>query len=215
VLAQADIRALPIPDNSVDLIFTDPPYVTEYIWTYEWLANEAMRVLRPGGFCLAMCGGLHLPKVYSYFEASGLKYFFDFYQKSRNDAPTIWKHANGKSLPIVAKVKPIIAYSKGISLPQLGSVMNMFETSDGWSEAKRFHRWGQDVNTCRYYIEYFSKRGDLVFDPFIGGGTTLIASELIGRRCVGFDVDFAALQTTQARRNATEIPTPLELWKAE
>jgi DNA modification methylase len=32
-------------------------------------------------------------------------------------------------------------------------------------------------------------RGGVVFDPFLGGGTTLIASERLGRRCVGVELD--------------------------
>lgn len=36
-----------IPDGSVDLIFTDPPYPKEYHYCYEWLAYEAVRVLKP------------------------------------------------------------------------------------------------------------------------------------------------------------------------
>src|SRR3990167_1734108 len=71
-IAQADIKALPVADNSIDMIFTDPPYITDCIPLYDWLAREAMRILKPGGFVLVMCGGLNLPKVYSYFESSGL-----------------------------------------------------------------------------------------------------------------------------------------------
>jgi len=211
-LAQADIQRLPVADNSIDLIFTDPPYLTEFVPCYEWLAWEAMRVLRPGGFVLAMCGGLHLPMIYRFFEDSGLTYFFEMQQKSNGDAPTVWKHMNGKAYPIVAKTKPILAYSKGPAVPVIGGVLNQFETGAGWSEAKRYHKWGQDVNTCRYYIEYFSNPGQIVLDPFVGGGTTIIAAELIGRRIVGFDIDWQAVLTTKARRIATEIPTALELF---
>ena len=212
MIAQADIRALPVAGNSIDLIFTDPPYPTEYLPCYLWLAYEAARVLKPGGFILAMCGGLNLPKIYKFFEDSGLTYFFEMYQKSNGDAPTVWKHGSGNAYPIVARAKPILAYSKGLSVPKIGGVHNIFETSAGWTQAKLFHRWGQDVNSARYYIEYFSGPGDIVLDPFVGGGTTMIAAELIGRKAIGFDNDWQALKTTQTRMLETDIPRVLPLF---
>ena len=34
-----------------------------------------------------------------------------------------------------------------------------------------------------------TSRGDLVLDPFLGSGTTIIAAEKVGRRCFGIDCD--------------------------
>ena len=58
MIINSAIEHLPIADNSIDLIFTDPPYPREYLPCYDWLAKESMRVLKPGGFVLAMCGGM-------------------------------------------------------------------------------------------------------------------------------------------------------------
>lgn len=40
----------------------------------------------------------------------------------------------------------------------------------------------------KYFINYFSKKGDLIYDPFMGTGTTAKASILLGRNYVGSEL---------------------------
>src|SRR3981189_3316945 len=41
----------------------------------------------------------------------------------------------------------------------------------------------------RFFIERLTQPGDLVYDPFMGRGTTVLESVLLGRRAVGCDIN--------------------------
>ena len=204
MLARANCKALPLTANSVDMIFTDPPYLREFLPTYGWLAQEAMRVLKPGGFVLAMCGGMYLNQIYRMFDDAGLTYFWEFQHLSLNgEAPFVWHRS------VIAHAKPILAYSKGAGVARIGGVHGAYTGR----KDKRFHHWGQDIDSARYYVDNFSAPGDLVLDPFVGGGTTLVACDLIGRRGLGFDLDPAALATTALRLEQSDAPHALPLFQ--
>lgn len=39
-----------------------------------------------------------------------------------------------------------------------------------------------------FFLKAYSDEGDIVFDPFLGSGTTLVAAEQLGRRCFGMEI---------------------------
>lgn len=209
MLALANVRELPIADNSIDLIFTDPPYPLAYLDCYDWLAKEAARVLKPGGFIAAMCGGIALNRIYRMFDEAQLEYYWQCeVGKTEHNTSGVWL---GKKSFVATATKPIIVYSKG-SPRESSYFVNLYYSN---MPDKRYHHWGQDIGSARYYIEAFTSEGDVVLDPFIGGGTTAVACELIGRRCIGFDVDVAAIETTRARLLEAQIPTQVLMQFAE
>jgi DNA modification methylase len=60
----------------------------------------------------------------------------------------------------------------------------------GRSDEEKFdHPTQKPVALMRRPILNHSKRGELVYDPFLGSGTTLAAAELTARRCCGIELD--------------------------
>jgi len=51
-------------------------------------------------------------------------------------------------------------------------------------------------DAVRQYIEYFTRPGDLVFDPFVGSGMTAVASLLSRRKCLAVDLSPLAVFVT-------------------
>lgn len=56
---------------------------------------------------------------------------------------------------------------------------------------------------ARRAIEVFTEPGDTVFDPFMGGGTTVVEALSLGRRCIGSDIN--PLAKFLARAKTTPI----------
>ena len=50
------------------------------------------------------------------------------------------------------------------------------------------HKHQKPVSFVRSFQEHYSVDGSIVFDPFLGSGTTLIAAEQIGRKCYGMEI---------------------------
>ncbi len=69
---------------------------------------------------------------------------------------------------------------------QIGVWQFYYEGRD--TRDKKVHPATFPISLAKKCIELFTHRGELVIDPFVGSGTTLIAARDINRNCVGFDL---------------------------
>ncbi len=86
--------------------------------------------------------------------------------------------------------QPILAYGKDPYLARgLGrrpDALVKTETADN----ALGHPCSKPVGVWSWFMERGSiERGDLIFDPFSGSGTTLVAAEQLSRRCYGLEID--------------------------
>lgn len=61
------------------------------------------------------------------------------------------------------------------------------------------HPTEKPLDMMRHIVTISSKPGAVVLDPFAGGGTTLAAAKLEGRRWIGCDLDFTYIQRARKR----------------
>ena len=61
------------------------------------------------------------------------------------------------------------------------------------------------VELCKRLIEIFTKRGDLVFDPFVGSGSVLVAARDLGRRSIGIDVNPDFIKLARSRLSQQKL----------
>jgi site-specific DNA-methyltransferase (adenine-specific) len=189
------VHNLPIADASIDMIFADPPYLKKWVYLYKVLADEAPRVLKQGGFVAAMCGGSYLNEIIQFFDDAGLKYYWLYTLAMGGKGSTCWRSNGSRNMPVGTPVKHVVVYSNGHAVSRTATTG--YYKDNG--KDKRYHEWGQGIDSHRYYIDCFTFPNDLVLDPFCGGGTTGAACEAIGRRYVLMDLDPDALEVTRDR----------------
>lgn len=197
IILDGDIRELcsEIPDNSIDMIFTDPPYPKEFLELFSVLGVVANRVLKTGGYLFTYTGQFYIPEVISNLSVWDMRYYWM--------CGTI--HSGGTRIIRGRGAqngwKPILVFSKG--KPGEHRVFNDWYSAN---RSKGFHEWGQDEATAGYYIQCFSKPGDTILDPFCGGGTTAYACAQIDRNCITMDVDPKAIDTARERLKFVQKP---------
>ena len=166
-----------IPPETVDLVFTDPPYSLPYLPLYGWLSTEAQRVLTPGAYLFAYGGAEHLPARLQQLSTA-LDYFWLFALLHHGAYPRMWHKK------LMSGYKPVLVFTKG--QPNTKRWMSTVHTS---TKDKRFHRWGQGTAFPLKIIDMLTNPDDLVWDPFTGGGQIPTACQLLERHYLAFEID--------------------------
>jgi len=66
-------------------------------------------------------------------------------------------------------------------------------------ESFREHHATFPVELPLYFVEYFTKPNDIVYDPFLGSGTTAVACERLHREWIGSEIDPAYVTLAEKR----------------
>ena len=249
-----------LPDASVDLIATDPPFFTQKDWgafSDKWTgglnqylkfmeqrAVEMRRVLKDTGSLYLHCD----PTASHYLKVMldgvfGIKQF-------RNEIVWCYEKPRSASRQYRKTHDSILFYSKSdkwyFDMPHVPKMDGTFEMSKPYKRAngtvwypkhkgKKAGSWWADIRSFssgaafqqrtgyptqkpvalyERIIKASSNQGDTVLDPFAGSGTTLDASQSLGRQWIGIDQSIEAINVIQARlreRHGLEYDRDYEL----
>jgi len=168
-----------IADNSIDLIFTDPPYDRKSIPLYEKLGELAQRVLKPGGSLVTYIPTYELPTVLNLLTTH-LRYWWQFCIKHSGG------HAHMKQRFVFVYWKPLLWFVKG-SIDVMDSIEDFIQSSP---PKKALHPWQQSTVEAEHVISKLTiSNNQIVFDPFMGSGTTGIATTKLKRKFIGIEKD--------------------------
>jgi len=177
-----------LPEGSVDLIFTDPPYGKEFLPLWSDLAELAHRILKPGCPLIAYTGQYHLLEVMNRL-AEHLEYVW--IGSIRTHGP---KNINYPR-KIYAKHKPLLVFSNGKYEPR--DFVDDFIDDD--KPEKDAHEWQQGIAPALYYIEHLAPADGMVVDPFLGSGTTGVAAARLHRSFIGAEENAMVYQDARER----------------
>lgn len=177
-----------IPDNAIDFILTDPPYLVGFRdrsgrtiagdKTDEWLqpaCNEMYRVLKKDALMVSFYGWNRVDRFMAARKNAGFSVVGHWSSpKTTHRRPHMWAIAT--NAPTSAKGRP--------RLPQ-----NPLPDVLGWKySGNRHHPTEKPVTSLQPLIESFTHPNAIVLDPFAGSGSTCVAALQSGRRYIGIEL---------------------------
>ena len=195
-----------LPNDSVDLIVTDPPYnlnkdfendnlsEQEFIDFLTPIFNEMARIIKPKhSVIIFFDSGQKLPLFWKCLFKSKLNF-----QKGCN-----FYKPNDCSMPhnrILRTSEVFYVCSKTPELNHDGEkyihdcLVGNHTKKESW-----YHPTAKNIKVIRECVLSHSCKGEVVLDPFMGSGTLALACYQTGRRYLGFEIDKKYVEIAQKR----------------
>lgn len=216
-----------LPDKSVDLIVTDPPYgiasknkltimdgelkTTADAWG-QWdtfahpmeydilmmrLICEAYRVLKPGGAFYCFTARETNARFLRMAVDRGFTYRNVFALVKKNVLPAFFKNCWRSAFDLCFFVSK--GKIKHFNFLEQREMKNLYEYPSKFKHSK--HPTEKPLELIERFIRVSSTPapGSLILDPFAGSGTTLVAAKKHGRQFIGFERDASYVKMANVR----------------
>lgn len=218
-----------MPNQSVDLIITDPPF--EYVkggmkskkfntgsWQANSYTNQAMSDFKHDDIFRFL--DLVIPKMkkvnmYVFCSKLQLAHYFDYlnqHKKLKYDL-LIWDKSSENntysmksSMFFTSDIEYVIRiYESGVHLNKIWNKehthaqSSMYMKRQKFSQPKGKHETMKPVKLLEQYILLSSNENDLILDPFCGSGSTGIACQNTKRNFVGIEINPEYYRLAQER----------------
>ena len=198
-----------LPNESIDLIVTDPPYPTTargsagnsggmlqkdinkkgQVFTHNNIdcsmyAPEFYRLLKDGSHCYVMTNHINLIKMLNTFTDCGFHFIKSLVWDKGNKIMGQYYMSQFEYILFFRKGKGVKINNCGIS--DILTVPNK-KTKD--EDGKNLHDTEKPVELMRILIENSTQPNDIVIDPFVGVGSTALACIKSNRRFMCCELD--------------------------
>lgn len=202
-----------LPDKSIDLIVTDPPYINDTVGGGFCKTRKYISDIKPlsNGFSFEsiypeLIRVMKKINIYIFCSQSQIKSNLDFFCD---------KHDCGFELLTWHKTNPLPACNnkylsdteyilyfreRGVKIFGNYSTKKKYFITGTNSESKKFgHPTVKPLNIIQTLIFNSSSEGDIILDPFIGSGTTAVAAMKEKRKYLGFEIEPKYFQIANKR----------------
>lgn len=200
-----------LPDGTIDMIWTDPPYghsnhdgdfnarLNEHRGivgapiandgpddmrrVVDGMLIEAVRVLSPD-CCCCCCGGGPKPTfawVADRMDRDGLAFFHSVIWDKKNPGLG-WRYRRQHEMVM-------IAHRRGGRLLWADDKIAAPNILSMMPPRERSHPNEKPLDMVGHFLNLHSLPGQTVLDPFMGSGTTLVACQRMGRSGIGIEID--------------------------
>jgi len=195
-----------MPDKSVDLVLTDPPYGKMWTRGKNGIGmlkdkNESDKTLwdiKPQKEVFDEM--LRVGKEVIIF---GGNYFTDYLPPS--NCWIVWDKLGdlklGEQIPFAHCELAWTSLNKTVKKYTFRSQGFIKDTKD-----ERVHPTQKPTELFAEIIKDFSKEGDIILDPFLGSGTTAVACKLLKRNYIGIEIDKKYCEIAEQRIKAISNP---------
>lgn len=192
-------------DEKASLMFTDPPYRMDAVdGGSDQPVGKAARKLGESIKHLCEFDPIAFLNTFPTVFKKGVMNAYIFCNKDLVRDYLNWAYEEGYSVNILFWKKPNAIPLGGSHRPDVEYLL-LFRKSATWNngvpgvnyskclefgrENSTAHPTMKPVGLITNEVQISSDQGDIVFEPFSGSGSTLIACEKTGRRCFGADID--------------------------
>lgn len=187
---EASAQLAQMPDHSIDLILTDPPYLVGYRdRDGRTVANdqnpdgvlpafpEMYRVLRDDSYMILFCGGTAIDRFSAAWTQAGFRTVGQIVW-AKSYASSVWHtERRHESAWLLAK-----GYPARPAAP-------LSDVQEWTYSGNRAHPTEKAVEILTPLVRAYSKPGAVVLDPFSGSGSTSVAAALTGRSYIGVELE--------------------------
>jgi DNA modification methylase len=189
--------------SRVNMVLTDPPYGMKL--DTDW--SSAKGSLKSLGYLSNTTGNKYAPvigddadydpksifEIFDYCKEIflwGADYYAERLQRKNEGSWLVWdKRKDTQSEAIGAEFELCWSKAKHKRRMLRHDWFGFLSSSNPTEARNRLHPTQKPTSLMIDIMEQWGEKGDIVFDGYLGSGTTLIAAQKIGRKCYGFEID--------------------------